>query len=191
MTGPVPASPRQLSSWLRSHRKQAGAGAAVAAVVLFALYRRHVDAGAGDTSNTVAAAAGSGTLAADNTAGLSGTPDTSDDDIENWVQDSLNSLQGEINGQLATPTAPAAPAPPKAAPKPTSTVKFTLKSGMKYVEDLDTKAIFQVESNGQTVHVTPQEWAEITAIDPKRKVTTYGKGKPAKPPVAKPVAKKK
>lgn len=188
MTGPVPASPRQLSSWLRSHRKQAGAGAAVAAVVLFALYRRHVDAGAGDTSNTVAAAAGSGTLAADNTAGLSGTPNTSDDDVENWLQDSLNAMQGQINGQLANPTAPAAPATPTAAQKLTSTLQ-----ALTFVRDPKSDAIYEVDPiTGKQTHVSSAQWSAIKTNDPtfaKQLTTSPNPIIPAKPKPA--TAKKK
>lgn len=98
----------RVRNWIHTHRKEAAASAAVAAVGGFALYRRHstsaaataadqTDQGAADTSSPAVA-------------GLSGTPDTTGVDYGNQLQDIENQLQN-IRNRPAPRTPPPAPRP--------------------------------------------------------------------------------
>lgn len=173
---PPPVSPAK--AWARGHRMQA-AGGAVAAVAAVALWRKHK---AATTASTNPAAAGV------DAAGVS-TPNTQASDIENWVQDALNSQQSAVNAALAAPGPPAGPAAPP------HFIYGALAEGLKYVRDNATGWVYQVNPDGSMYHVGAQQYAALG----KPAVVAYGvtpkpKAKPPPPklhPVSKPKPKPK
>lgn len=115
------------TQWLKTHQKQAAAGAAVLLVVLLAL-RARKNSAAATSGGLPGVANGSGV----GIAGLSGTPDTTLTDLQNTLQDQLNSELGQfqtnVNAQIGAipsgpagprgPAGPAGPTPPAPAPRP-------------------------------------------------------------------------
>lgn len=119
----TPAAPSSAAAqWIATHKPAAAGAAAAVLVVGLALRSRAGGQGAAGANDGTGNASTPGALTS--TAGLSGTPDTSATDIENWVQDALNASNAAVNAQLAagaaapTPTPPAAPSGPTPAPRP-------------------------------------------------------------------------
>lgn len=75
----------------------------------------------------------------------------------------LESQVGQLQtGISAIPTTPSSPSSGTVA----SSSPFQLKSGLNYLRDNTTGAIYQIEADGSSVHLTPQQWAEIKQVDP-------------------------
>lgn len=142
------ASSGGAEDWVRSHRAEAAASV-VGLVVAFALYRRHIANSAG--TGVGAAAAIAGTNGTD-IAGLT-APNTSTSDIENWVQDALNSQSAAINAQLSTPTNPPAPTPAAPAPKPGTFWYGPAAAGLKYIFNPNAYG----KGKGQVYQVQPTD----------------------------------
>lgn len=164
----------QFLTWVKAHPKPVAGGTAAALVAIYALYRRKAAASSGTSANTVAATGTNpGTAGTSAVAGLSGTPDTETSDIENWVQDQLNSL--ETGQPASTATVPAV------TPAATPPIGFTL-GNLKVVRNDATGGISQVESDGSLVSLTPAQFAELG--NPVKSEIHYNQP-PAKAPAAK------
>lgn len=75
----------------------------------------------------------------------------------------LESQVGQLQTGISTiPTTPSSPSSGTVA----SSSPFQLKSGLNYLRDNTTGAIYQIEADGSSVHLTPQQWAEIKQVDP-------------------------
>jgi hypothetical protein len=115
---PAPASRlARLRAWVSTHKPVAVGGAAAAGVAGFAIYRRRAATpGSGANSATGGAGATPGNAPI---AGLSGDPADYTSEIENWVQDALNTNNANLLAELATAPKPVhhrRPVP--AAPRP-------------------------------------------------------------------------
>jgi len=112
-------------AWIDAHETpiMVSGGVGIAGLALYVRHRRTSAAAGTDAAG--AAAAG----VTPNIAGLSGAPDTSSTDLQNELQDEINSQFGTLQQQLTdaiaklpkapTPTPPPKPAPPAAKPPPT------------------------------------------------------------------------
>lgn len=131
-----------IKAWIAGHHGQAAAAGGAVVVVGFALYQRRKAAAANGTSSsglsgllgTDTTGASTGTSSGVGIAGLTGAPDTSLTDMQNTLQDQLNTALGQfqsnVNSQIsaipagprgpAGPAGPAgkAPTPPAPAPRP-------------------------------------------------------------------------
>lgn len=135
-------------AWLRAHRLEAGA-TVVGLVAAYALYRRHV-ANTAAGVGTAASIAGTSQSGTDNIAGLT-APDTSTSDVENWVQDALNSQSSAISAQLAASAAPTPPTPAAPAPAVGSFWYGPAAAGLKYIYNPNAYG----KGKGQVYQVQP------------------------------------
>jgi hypothetical protein len=126
----------QLAGEIRADpRKMKLAGGALAAVVGFALYRRH------------RAAAGAGAAAsAPITAGLSGPPNTAATDIGNDLQGQINGLQDQIS-QAASSASSAHPA---------DTPRY-----VRFADAANPAAIYEI-NNGKVTWLSSAAWSTLT-----------------------------
>lgn len=141
-------------------KEAAGFGAAAVGVAVLALYSKHKKAAAvaGAGSSATAGAVTAQDVAAQ-TAGLSGTPNTSATDLGNQLQDGLNSLQDQLNAVAA------------GASNTTSGAgnSVPIDDQPKYVQFLDAAnrgAVYRIE-NGTAEWLSSKQWSDYLKLGAK------------------------
>lgn len=139
---------------------------AAGVVIAYITYR--AIRGGGSSSTTAASTTGASSASNPNYYPSSGDVAGSgyNPDAGAGLETMLSNLESQI-GQLQTgisaiPTTPVSSSSGTTA----SASPFQLKSGLNYLRDNTTGAIYQIEADGSSVHLSPQQWAEIKQIDP-------------------------
>jgi hypothetical protein len=131
----------KIKSWIAAHHTEAYGGGAVVGVAVLALYMRHRNAAAAAAGT--AGTAATGIAAEQSTAGLAGYPNTLATDLQNQVQDMLNSQNDYLNQRLAALTPPASAPTVGANPGTGVTRSQQLMADYRYDLMARSKAIAQ------------------------------------------------
>jgi hypothetical protein len=155
-----------LAQQWKQHPGRVVAVAGVAAVAVFALYKR----GAGSSSATQT---GSDTGSVSNATPVQGTYDSTDNGIYDSVESQLGTLQDQLSALTTTQQTPTGTTTGTSTTSSGTTVPSSVKSG--FYRDVSTGNIYEVE-NGSRYSVTPSTLSKLMKSTKKPTINSVDNG---------------